>query len=86
MGTMVKLLESVTQFLINPSFARVNIGEYLISLSPEVVEDLSSDQFYAYNIVEGIRAGVISNDLAMLEIGLVNHARWLTTPNHICLL
>ena len=54
MGPIVQLLESVTEFLINSSFARVNIGESLISLSPEVVEDLSSDQFYAYNIVDGI--------------------------------
>ena len=74
MGPIGKLLDSVKELLINSSFARVTIGDPLISFSPEVVEDLSSDQFYAYNIIEGIRSGAISNDLALLEIGPVNHA------------
>ena len=86
MGPIGKLLDSVTKLPINSHFARVNIGNPSISLSPEVVEVHSSDQFYAYNIVEGIRCGLIPNDLAMLEIGPVNHARWLTTANRICLL
>ena len=81
MGPISKLLDSVTEFPINPYFARVTIGDSLISLSPEVVEDLSSDQFYTCNIVEGIRSGAISNDLALLEIDPVNHARWRTTAN-----
>ena len=79
MGQIGKLLDSATELPIYPSFARVNIGDPLISLSPEVVEDLFSDQFYAYNIVEGIRSRVISNDLTMLDIGPVNHATWLRT-------
>ena len=53
-------------------------------MSPEVVEDLSLDQFYAYNIVEGIRSEVIFNDIPTLEIVPVNHAIWLITANRIC--
>ena len=86
MGPIGKPLDSVTELPIIPFFTRVNIGDPLISLSPKVVGDLFSDQFYAYNIVEDIRSVVISNDLAFLKIGPVNHARWLTTANRICYL
>ena len=74
MGPIGKLLDQVTELPINPFFAKVTIGDPLISLSPEVVEDLSSDQLYAYNIDEGIRSGAIYNDFALLKIGPVNHA------------
>ena len=84
MGLIGKLPDSVTELPVTPSYARVNNSNPLISLSPEVIEDLSSDPFYAYNIVESIRSRVISNDIAMLEIGPVNHGRWLTTANPIC--
>ena len=73
------MLDSVTELPINLFFARVNIGDSLISLSSEVVENLFSDQFCAYNIVEAIRSGDIYNDLGILDIGAVNHTRWLTT-------
>ena len=62
---------------------RVDIGDPLISLSPEVVEDLSSYPFYACNIDGGIRSGIISNDLAMFEMGPTNQSRLRTTSNRI---
>ena len=39
-GPIGKLLDSVTELPTNLSFARVNIGDPLFSLYPEVVEDL----------------------------------------------
>ena len=44
---------------------------------------LSTDQFYGYKIVSVIRSGIISKDLALLEIGPVNHSRGLTTANRL---
>ena len=43
MKSIDKLLDSGTELSINSSFARVSNGDPLISLSPEVVKDLSSD-------------------------------------------
>ena len=83
MAPICKLLDSMTELPTNPSFARGISGDLLISLFPEVVEDLSSNRFYAYNIAEGIRSGAISNDLALLEIYPVDQTRWLTTANRI---
>ena len=79
-----KLLDIVTGMEISPFFVVVNLGELLIQLPGDVIRNLTSDQFYAYNIVTAIRSGNLPNDMARLEIGPVSHARWLTTVNRIC--
>jgi len=43
-----------------------------------VVEDLSSDQYYAYKICIAVMSGNLDSDLAQLEIGPMIHSRWLT--------
>ena len=45
----------------------------------DVINDLSSDQRYAYRLVKMITTGVIDWELIELAIGKVNHCRWLTT-------
>ena len=47
-------------------------------LPQEVIQNLSSDQFYAYQICRAIISGKVENDLAQLEVGRLSHARWLT--------
>ena len=83
-GPIGKLLNSATDLTINPTFPTIIVGDPPTPLTPGVIEDLSADQYYAYNIVQAIRSGNLPGDLAVLEIGPVNHARWLTTANRIC--
>ena len=76
-------MHSVTDFPINPDFEAICKGPALIELSDEVIRDLSTDQHYGYRIVMAIRNGSVSEQLGSLEIGPVNHSRWLTTANRV---
>ena len=55
----------------------------MIALDQDIIADLSTDQKYGYRMVMAIRAGEIPDDLALLDIGPVFHARWLTTANRL---
>ena len=72
-GPIGKLLDSATDFDINPNFTQISVGPPLIKLPDKVIKDLSIDQYYGYKIVCAVR------NLALLEIGPVNLSRWLTT-------
>jgi hypothetical protein len=82
-GPIGKALANVVNLEINPRFQAIKVGCSLIELKQEVIDDLSTDQLYGYRMVSAIRAGVVPDDLANLDIGPVNHARWLTTANRI---
>lgn len=82
-GPIGKLLPSTTELPINEEFTPITIGSPLIKLSEEVLDDLSTDQYYGYRLVTAIREGVLPKSLALLEIGPVNHSRWLTTANRV---
>ena len=47
-------------------------------LPQSVVDDLSTDQHYAYRICLAIILGTIDNDLRYLQVGPIVHSRWLT--------
>uniref|UniRef100_UPI00358F4A34 uncharacterized protein n=1 Tax=Myxine glutinosa TaxID=7769 RepID=UPI00358F4A34 len=83
-GNIGKMLDTATELEIDPSFTKLSIGEPLISLSDNVLTDLSTDQAYGYKITQAIRTGELPTDLALLEIGPVSHSRWLTTANRFC--
>ncbi|KAG0693618.1 hypothetical protein GWK47_027440 [Chionoecetes opilio] len=74
-GPIGKLLDSATDFEINPNFTRISVGPPLIKLPNKVIQDLSTDQHYGYKIVCAVRDGVLPGGLALLEIGPVNHSR-----------
>lgn len=82
-GPIGKLLDSVTDLDINPHFTHICVGPPLIKLPDEVIQYLSTDQHYGYKIVSAIREGVFPARMALLEIGPVNHSRWLTTANRL---
>ena len=44
----------------------------------ELIESLSSDQYYAMQICHAVMTGVVSQDLKYLEVGGLCHSRWLT--------
>ncbi|KAJ8387960.1 hypothetical protein AAFF_G00147510 [Aldrovandia affinis] len=82
-GPIGKLLDSATDLDINPNFSQIFVGSPLIKLPDKVIQDLSTDQHYGYNIVCAVKDGVLPARLALLEIGPVNHSRWLTTANRL---
>lgn len=80
-GPLGKALSSVTDLPINSKFAPITVGSDFIELLEAVLNDLSRDQKYGYKMVQAIRKGHVPADLALVEIGPVNHSRWLTTAN-----
>ena len=42
-----------------------------------VIEDLSSDQYYAYRICSAVMLGTIDTGLELLEVGGSSHSQWL---------
>ena len=55
----------------------------LPTLPEDVVDALSSDQYYRYKICTAIAKGYVDADLALLEIGPIVHSRWLTLAYRI---
>ena len=43
-----------------------------------LMDDLSSDQYYANRICSAAMLGSVDANLEFLEVGEVNHSRWLT--------
>ena len=78
------MLDTVTELEIDVNFKPITIGQPLIPLPDDIINDLSTDQSYAYRIVAAIRSGVIPRNLELLEIGPVCHSRWLTTACRLC--
>ena len=75
-----KLLQSCEQMPV-VQFKPIAVGEGL----PEIQhENLSTDQKYLYEIVQSIREGSITNDLAHRKPGHLHHSRWLTLANRVC--
>ena len=48
----------------------------LPTLPEEVVDALSSDQYYGYEICTAIAKRYVDDDLALLEFGPIVHSRW----------
>ena len=43
-----------------------------------LMDDLSSDQYYAYRICSAVMLGSVDANLEFLEVGKLNHSSWLT--------
>ena len=56
----------------NPSFPEI---------PQSVVDDLCTDQHYAYRTCRGVMDGLVDYDLQLLEAGPVVHSRWLSLTN-----
>ena len=83
-GPLGKALSSVTELPVNKNFKTITVGSDLIELNDDILKDLSTDQKYAYEIVQAIRTGNLSARLFNLEIGPVCHSRWNTMANRFC--
>ena len=66
----------VSDWQVN-SFKKIEVNDFP-TLPNHVLESLSSDQYYAYEICQAVISGNMTEDLKLLEIGKLSHARWLT--------
>ena len=64
---------------MNYKFRPITIGEPIVELPEDVVQDLSWDQRYAYRMAKAVRSGVLPRELALMQAGPICHSRWLTT-------
>src|SRR6218665_500307 len=62
------------------SFEPVQLTEQLSNVDPK---ELSTDQWYLMEICNTTSIGECGIDLAMRNLGCLNHSRWLTTANRI---
>ena len=84
-GTLgIEICKDVQDYEINSNFKKISDGPGVCELPPDVVQDLSTDQRYAYRIAQVIRSGEIDWDLVYCQIGPVVHSRWLTTACRFC--
>ena len=82
-GPLGQMLSRVNDLPINSKFQPIHVSAeaQLISLSDDVVQDLSADQRYGYRMVVAITNGDLPTDLAVMKTGPLCHSRWLTTAN-----
>ena len=52
-------------------------------LPNDVLEDLSTDQYYGYKICWSVICGEVDDDLRLHDIGPLVHSRWLTLARRI---
>ena len=59
------------------NFKRIS-NPHFPEIPPDVVQNLSTDQYYGYRMATAVIVGEVDEDLALLEVGEIFHARWLT--------
>ena len=64
-GTLGKALANITDLPIG-KFEPVTVGEPLIQLSQAIVEDLTNEQSYGFQMSQAIRARCVPVDLALM--------------------
>ena len=60
---------------MNYNFRPITIGEPIVELPEDVVQDLSWDQRYAYRMAKAVRSGVLPRELALMQAGPICHSR-----------
>ena len=52
-------------------------------LPNDLLTQLSCDKFCAYQIYQCVISGEMDNDIALLEVGVLDYSRWLTLASRI---
>ena len=52
--------------------------ESFVILENVIIDMLSIDKYYAYRICLSVITGDLEEDLVLLDVGPLNHSRWLT--------
>ena len=71
------LTGDVSSWPVAANFKSISNPQF-VQLPESVVNDLSTDQHYAYKICSAIIMEVVDSDLQYLKVGPIVHSRWLT--------
>ena len=82
-GTVGKMLPNVEKMELNTEFEALTEGEALPELPKNVLDNMSTDQKVAYSLCQAVKRGELSSNLTDIQIGPINHARWLTVGARI---
>lgn len=82
-GGIWKAIQSCESLPIAP-FQPIADGEGLPDFSTTIQQSLSRDQQYLYKIIQAVRQGHVSQDLARQRPGPVSHSRWITLACRVC--
>ena len=84
-GPIGKLISSVLDMpVLTGELPDIGVNIELIELDDKLINDLSADQKYMYQIVTAIKDRKLPTQLQNNKIGPHNHARWLNLANRIC--
>ena len=65
------------------TFQAIPVETDMHQLPEDIVNDLSSDQKFLYQITKAVRSGSAPQKLYGTKIGLMDHSRWVTLANRI---
>ena len=82
-GPVCSLLSVVNEMPFNPSFRALPIGEDLITMPEDIVNNLSTDQMTTYKLVKAVKSGYLPKEMQEMQCGPLCHARWLTTAQRL---
>jgi hypothetical protein len=77
-GPIGKALKVIKSFPLKTTFPAITDGDAVPILPDEVHHDLSWDQKCQYKLLHAVRSGKSNTDIANIQIGPLNHSRFLT--------
>ena len=83
-GPIGKLVPNATNLKPKTILLPIDTTINLIQLDEEIVNDLSDDQKYLYQITQGIKSGIFPDFLRERQIGPHSNARWLNLASRLC--
>ena len=82
-GPIGKMLKIVKTFKVKDNFQPMTDGDSVPILQDEVAHDLSWDQKCLYKLLHALRSGKSNADIINMQLGGLNHSRWLTLANRV---
>ena len=76
-GPIGKLLEKVNTLEINPEFTPFPELVDIISIPEDIAKKMSTDQKNRYLLLNAMKSGILSSELANIKCGPLNQSRWL---------
>ena len=82
-GEIGRALKNCTDLPINSDFVPLKMGDGLMELPDKIVNDLSTDQFILYLLIQSVWTGHIKEKDLMRLIGPICLSRWQSCLSHL---
>ena len=82
-GEIGKALKNCTNLPINSDFVPLKMGDGLIELPDKIVNDLSTEHFILYLLIQSVWTGHIKEKDLMRLIGPICLLRWQSCSSHL---